>query len=348
MSRGEVPALIGSIACALVVALGSASPAAAQPVQPVFTHTGLDGRLIGLTTDVRIETWKPIAALAYGLRSGRLRYRAGLELKRGVELPLIGTRLGDPSVALTDWPESPVLGREGQRGVQVGWRLGPTRVSAFTGSLWPLHRKRTQEGTLDVSYIRLDTSRAFDLPFELQAHASSQTLIGMALDAGPAEQVFRATTRSLSLTLGDFRVSGRWGMLSNGAQLAGFEFTTGVRGVPHILRGHQFWNLTLRRTFRMHESSIPIELPVPVPPVLKRLLPESLPVLLEGTLFLQAGGATRGDPSGSAVHQQLAGSTSTGMSFSWGMLLSYSIHNLRVEADLIIPQSGEVQFHWKF
>ncbi len=319
--------LMIGIAWALLALLCPASEAQQMPIKPFFTQTGLDGQLIGLELDTQLGIWKPIAALAYGLESGRFRYKAGLLLVTGLELPLLGQRLGDFSVALVDWPTSAILGREGQMGIELGWSLGRAHFSLFTGNLW------TKGGEAPhVNYLLIDTSYSFELPFDLRLSTSAQMVFGMLVEGSSSAKPFQSMARTLSLSLGDLRLSGRWGTLANEAQLAGFQFTTGVRGISETLKGHQFWNVTLERTFPMHESSMEL----PGPPLLTRFLPRALPVRLAGVLFFQAGGAI---PEESAQFEML---------FSWGMSATFSVHELRLRAELIFAQDGQTRFNFSF
>jgi hypothetical protein len=298
----------------------------AQPIKPVFTSTSLDGQLLGVETDLQFGIWKPIASLAYGVGSGRFRYKAGLMLATGFEVPGLGQRLGDFRAALVDWPESPILGREGQSGIQVGWRLGNAEVSVFHGFLWSKEGEAPQ-----VQYLVIDTSDAYELPFGLHLSSASQMVVG-AVTA--SEQLFQSMTRTLSVSLGDLRLSGRWGMLENPAHLAGFEFSTGVRGIARSLTGHEFWNMTLERTFSMYESSLTL----PLPSDWQWFLPASLPMGLRGAFFVQAGGATQAKERGGQ----------TEMLFSWGLSATFFLHAFRLQAELIFAQDGETRFHFGF
>jgi hypothetical protein len=324
----------------------------AQPVKPVITQTSLDGQLIGIETDLQFGIWKPIAALAYGLESQRFRYRVGLTLATGLKLPLAGLELRDFSGALVDWPMSPILGREGQSGLELGMDLGPTRYRAFFGRLWQV---ADESEAPQVAYLAADVTRTWQLPFDLLLSSSSHTILGMVLsgrfeDRNPFQ--FQSMTSALSLSLGGLRMSGRWGRLQNGARLEGFQFTTGVRGITQALKGHEFWNVTLERTFPMYETAIEL----PTPPELVRFLPRSLPVTLQGVLFVQAGSAThRKEGEDLDAHQANGGNgpqpqpeLETEMLFSWGISVILSIHQLRVRAELVITQDGETRFNFSF
>ncbi len=323
------------VTAVVVLFLGSVSEA--QPIKPVFTSTSLDGQLIGLETDLQFGIWKPIAALAYGLESRHVRYKAGLMLAMGFDLPGLGQRLGDFRAALVDWPDSPILGREGQSGIEVGWRLGNTQFSGFWGTLWPREDEAPQ-----IQYLSIETFDSYPLPFDLQLSSSSHMIVGMVLADEPERKLFQSMTRTLTLSMGDLRLSGRLGMLENEAQLEGFEFTTGVKGITQSLKGTEFWNVTLERTFPMYESAVAL----PVPPDLAQFLPASVPVGLRGAFFVQAGGATH--KKNPEVSNGATNELETEMLFSWGISATFSISELRIQTELIFTQDGETRFNFGF
>jgi hypothetical protein len=334
------------------------------PVQPVFTQTGLDGQLIGLELKgVQFGIWKPIAAAAYGLESGRIRYKAGVGLDVEFTLPSLfrPTRIGDFYAALGDWFETPVLGREGQRGVEAGFRWGETRYTGFFGTLWPRSAEGPDAGPL-IGYLTMTFSKSLKLPVDLTLTVSSRTVLGWLLpvaalklestsqafdsdeEAKNERKTFRSTTYALNLQLGDLRLSGQWGMLENPAELAGFEFTTGVRGIARTLQGQAFWNVTLNKTLPMYEARIKL----PTPPELARFLPTELPVTLQGALIVQTGGVLR-EPQLEVSAQKSEGSDferslEHEALLSWGLSATLSVGNARLGAALIISQEGETIF----
>ena len=332
------------------LAWGEEGRAQQPPIQPVFTQTSLDGQLIGLESNFQFGIWKPIAAVAYGLESGRIRYQAGLLLDTGLTLPVLGMRLERFHVEFVDWFSTPVLGREGQSGIEAGLRLGDTQYTAFFGQLW------TSEGEApQVAYLAADTGRTLKLPHDLTLRASSRTVMGQL-----SEKSFRSASYSLGLSLGSLRLTGQWGALENEADLKDFQFTTGVRGIAQALQGHEFWSVTLERSFPMYETSWAL----PVPPELERFLPTSLPVSLKGAFFVQASGATRetepeeptdtnanggsGETSAQEQNESPSEAFETEALFSWGITMTLSIQQVRLRAELIITQSGETKFSVSF
>jgi len=308
-------------------------------------HTSRDGRLIGVETDFQLGIFRPIAALAYGLESGSIRYRAGGTFKTGFEVPLAGLRLGDFSAALVDWPSTPILGREGQMGIELGLSLGPAHFSGFFGRLWPFDGRAPQ-----AAFITVEVTRSLKLPFELTLSSSSYMIMGLVLPEVEGGGSFSSTVNTLSLSLGELAITGRWGSLKNEAGLEGFEFTTGVRGISRPLKGHKFWNITLERRFPIYETSF--ELPLPPELIEKVPLPKELPVSLEGALFLQAGGATRKEPEEQGIAGQKSDGEGLGLRsetlLSWGISAELSVHRFSIHAELIITQEGETRFSMSF
>lgn len=371
--------LIGALLVAAVSVGAAAPPAGAQPpVEPIVTQTSRDGQLIGLKSNLRWGIWKPIAAVAYGLESGNLRYQAGLLLDTHFTLPGLGLRVGPFSAAFVDWFSTPVLGREGQKGLQLGLRLGNTQYTGFFGELWSL----PEEEAPQVGYLLTEVNRSFRLPYDLTLSASSQTIVGILLPPAPAQAQaqtqaqaqdrdqardeegdlppeglpqFQAMTQSLTLRLGDLTLSGRWGSLENDADLEEFLFTTGVRGISRALKGHVFWNVTLSRSFPMYEA----DLPLPLPPELTEYgVPDSMPLSLSGKFFVQAGGIVREgeSPAPLPVPETPTESgidgppeTETEALFSWGISATLTIfEEFRLQMELIVTQSGETKFDLRF
>lgn len=330
----------------------------AQPVRPVYTTTSKDGRLIGVDTNLPAigGLWKPRAALAYGVDSGRFRYQAGLTVTTGISLPVLDRRIGDPSVAIVDWPSSPILGREGQSGVEVGLGFGETRATGFYGSLWG----RNGEPDRDVGYLRVDSGTSFNLPYGVRANTRSVMTFGALLgDGATLGQTFQANTGSFGLSVGNFNASVDHGRLTNEAELSGFEFTTGVPGLGGPLTGERYWRFTLRRTFPMYETAIPL----PIPTELANVLPGELPVALRGDVGVHVANADQRvvaepeTPNGStedAESQQFGPPTdpdvewTSEMGFSWSASVTLRVDGFSIRAELIVPQDGSTRVNVNF
>ena len=329
----------------------------AQPVRPVYTTTSKDGRLVGFDTNLPAigDLWKPRAALAYGFDSGRFRYQAGLRVTTGLSLPLIDQRIGNPSLAIVDWPSSPILGREGQSGVEAGLSFGEARATGFVGSLWG----RGDQPDREVGYVRVDSGTSFDLPHGVRAHTDSVMTFGALMDGSTLGETFQANTGSVGLTLGGFSARVNYGSLSNAADLAGFEFTTGVPGLGGPLTGERYWKLTLSRSFPMYETAIPLPLPEGLPST----VPQELPLTLRGDLGVHVANADQRasseaeSPEGSAEppspqraepSSDVDGAWTSQMGFSWSASLTLSVDGFAVRAKLVVPQDGAARFDVSF
>lgn len=372
---------VGVLLLAAVFVGATAPSARAQPpIEPIIVQTSRDGQLIGLQSNFQWGIWKPIAAVAYGLESGNIRYRAGLLLDTRLTLPGLGLKVGPFSAAFVDWFSTPVLGREGQKGLQLGVRLGDTQYTGFLGELWSLGQ---EDPAPRVGYLLMEARRSFRLPYDLTLSSYSKTVFGVLLPPeglgletstpGAGEDLppgleelprFQSMTQSLTLRLGDLSLSGRWGSLQNDAELERFLFTTGVRGVPRTLEGHAFWNVTLARSFPLYEA----ELPLPLPPEITEYgVPDSMPLSVEGKFFVQAGGIVREvEPPASSPDSEPSGGlgidvrpepdedgkepeTETEALFSWGISTTLTVfEQFRVRVELVVTQAGETKFRVSF
>lgn len=354
MSKRRV--MIALLAFGLAVS-GASELGQAQPVSPVYTTTSKDGRLVGLDTDLPAinDLWKPRAAAAYGIESGRIRYQAGLEVTTGLTIPVIDQRVGNPSLAVVDWPSSPILGREGQRGVELGLSFGETRALGFFGSLWG----RDDHPDRDVGYVRLDSGTSFDLAHGVRVRTSSVMTVGALMDGATPGQTFQSNTGSVGLSLDGFNADVRYGSLTNAADLAGFEFTTGVPGLGGPLTGQRYWQLTLSRSFPMYETAIPL----PLPQGLSSAVPTEMPLTLRGDVGVHVAnadqrseaesespngssettGAQQADPPGDVETEW-----TSEMGFSWTASLTLSVQNVSVKAQLVVPQDGSTRFNLNF
>jgi hypothetical protein len=355
---------------------------AAQPVRPVYTSTSLDGQLMGLQTgDLTLGgLWKPDIAFAiptdFSFRT--IRFRLGLGVNTGYTFPVIDQRLGNYSLSYIDWFSSPILGREGQRGLESGFDFGETHYTGFLGDLWP---SDTGESFTPVAFFGSDASHSIDLPYGWTLSASSESVMGLvlppgtsglsqsfnalleALKAQQSENTFRSADYTLSLSLEGFRLSGQFGMLQNQAHLKGFEFVSGVRGISQSLHGNQYWNFTIERIFTMYQTSFPLNLPAQFQAF--PFIPQAIPVKLEGRLFFQGGSATHEvEPpppcgrQGSTDARLLCGprasddepktALQTDRLFSWGISTTLYVYTINVRAEMIFTQDGETKFNFNF
>ena len=356
---------------------------AAQPIQPVFTSTSLDGQLIGLeTNNLEIGMWQPKLAIAFPLDLAKIpehiRYQLGLGIKTGYELPVVKEEVGNIGFLVTNWPSTPVLGREGQTGVELNANMGLTDYRAFIGDLWPVGE---DDHFTPVAFFSNRSSKSFSLPYDIRFSISSSGINGIVLP-GTTEGVpgsitnfldimaqeeefsdtFKSTTYSASLSVNGMRLSGRYGTLENHAKLNRFEFVTGVRGVSQTLRGHKFWSFNVERNFNMYQTAIPIHLPAQFADY--PFIPTELPVSLDSKLFFQVASATHvieeveadenleeGEmpaPVPQPAHVFTSDELETEILFSWGMSTTLTVYEFQVRAQIIFTQQGETKFSFTF
>jgi hypothetical protein len=314
-------------------------------VQPVFSQNPIDGTLIGFEADCRFGNWEPFGRAAYGLKSKLFRYEVGLGLISSA-VPVIGGE-GGLRASLLDWPSSPILGQLGERGIALSLSHEGNQARAFWGYLWSETGPEPQ-----VAYVAVDMDRSYSLPFGLYISSSSNMTYGALLGGSDStHSTFNSNTETLTFSIGDLRMTGRWGRLSNKADLKDFEFVTAVRGITKVLRGHDFWSFDLERRFTLYQTSIPLPLELPT-------IGHALPIQLSGALTFQAGSATHERPPLTPVAQMEspqgpegpkgAKRQETETLFSWGLAAIVSVSQFQLRADLVFTQDGQFQFLMNF
>ena len=204
-----------------------------------------------------------------------------------------------------------------------------------------------------MAYLNLDRGSSYSLPYRIYLSSSSNMTVGTLLDGNGnlTGQLFQAGIQRLTLNIGELRLSGRWGHLSNVAKLKGFEFTTGVRGIPKALRGHDFWSFDLERRFTLYQAEIPLPSSL-LPPTLLPALGQGIPLKLSGALTFQAGSATHDRPEPAPVAQASKAKTAkpqeSGTLFSWGLAAILSVSRFQLRADFVFTQDGRFQFLMNF
>ncbi|MCL6642536.1 MAG: hypothetical protein K6T71_04345 [Candidatus Bipolaricaulota bacterium] len=328
----------------LVVALAGLSlTATAQSFNPIIEQNSVDGLLLGAEGSYKFFGWlEPSLAVAYGLQSQQIRYRAGISTWA-------------LTVSLLDWPRTALLGRIGESGLKGTLNLseglpivgdffgGPSwlerelggssqsRVSGFFGTPWPWTEDPNPP---DIAYVLWESSSIFRLPFGIELGISQRTLLGWwQLGVLPSE--FRYSQTNLSLRYEALSVSFSYGDLENKSNLPGFIFVQGVKGESTTIKGDQFWAVQFERAFDVMTVSVPVP-----------LLPQPLGLLVQGGIFLQVSNASKielpsdGQQEGKRVWQNL---------LSWGVSLVLSFDRTmgaKARADFVFTRDG--QFHFLF
>ena len=120
---------------------------------PLISQTGRDGLLVGC--DLRLSVvlgglnWDPGLGFIYGFGSGAIYYRYSLSIASLL------------SLEYRDWPGSPVLGREGERGLHLGLEGQGFFLNGFYGTLWPTPREAQAPA---VGYLQLHGRFQWALP----------------------------------------------------------------------------------------------------------------------------------------------------------------------------------------
>lgn len=306
-------------------------------VQPVFSENPIDGRLVGFEADCRFGNWEPFGSAGYGLKSKSFRYKVGLGLLSSA-LPLVGDT-GGLRASLVNWPSSPILGQLGESGVALALNRGSDQARIFWGRFWSEVGRGPQ-----VAYLTIDGGQSYSLPYAIFLTSSSNMTFGLLRGTGSElGRTFNASSQTVTLGIGDLRLTGRWGHLTNEADLKDFEFVAGVRGIAKALRGHDFWSLDVERRFTLYQMPIPLPLDLP-------MIGNALPFQVSGALTFQAGSATHQRPPFTPVAQMEGAKhgEETETLFSWGLAAIVSLSQFQLRADFVFTQDGQFQFLMNF
>jgi len=326
-----------------VVLAGLPLTATAQSFNPIIEENSVDGLLLGAEGSYKFFGWlEPSLAVAYGLQSQQIRYKAGISA-------------WDLTVSVLDWPRTAVLGRIGESGLKatlnlseelpiIGDFFGGTSwveqelggssqstVSGFVGTLWPWTE---DPNPLDIAYLLWESRRSFRLPFGIELGMSQRMLLGWwQLGVLPSE--FRYSQTNLSLRYEALSVSLSYGNLENKSNLPGFIFVQGVKGESTTIRGDQFWAVQFERAFDVMTASVPLP-----------LLPQPLELLVQGGIFLQVSSAGKIELPSDGQHEDKRAWQNL---LSWGVSLVLSfdrVSGAKVRVDFIFTRDG--QFHFLF
>ncbi len=301
---------------------------------PLILQSGRDGLLLGfdlrLTVNVgELGVWEPTVGVVYGLGSGALHYRSGV------------TVAGLLSGEYRDWPGSPVLGREGERGIGLALDLSslelPQFYSAllngltlrgFYGTLWQTPRE-SQEPL--VSYLYASEQLQWDLPLGTRVQLQGQGLLGAQLIATQTE-FFRTFSTSAQLTLDQTTFQLQYGQLENPVGLADLRFRFGLRSYPASFQGDRYLVGSLERRFDLFTVEFARLGGIDLSGLLE-LVGGSVPVRLraQGALFFEGG------------EVWLKGISQGGVLSGWGVGLIFP--DLAFRLDLTFNAQGEPRLH---
>lgn len=282
---------------------------------PLITQSSRDGLLVGF--DLRLTTgpWELRVGMVYGLGSRAIHYRSGATI---AELF---------SLEYRDWPGSPVVGREGERGLQLAVSQHDLALLGFYGTLWQTPRE-SKDPT--VAYLRVSDRLQQELPLGARLQLQGEFLIGTLL-AAPSPELFRTFSSFAQLTLDQTTLRLQYGQLANPGGLSDLRFRFGLRSYPATFQGDRFLVASLERRFDLFTVQLStIDLSSLLGP-----LGGSVPVLLrgQGELFFEGGEVWLSEiPQG-------------GILSGWGVGLIFSDLNLRL--DVAFNAQGEPRLHFQ-
>ena len=300
---------------------------------PLILQSNHDGLLLGfdlrLGTELAGLSWEPNVGGAYGLGSHALHYHSGLTVADLL------------SVSYLDWPGSPVLGRDGERGFELGLSLSGLAMPAFYqpflngltirgfyGTLWQTPRESQEPA---VSYLYVSDQIQWDLPLGAGVQLQGDGLLGAQLST-PRAEFFRTFSTSVQFTLDQTTLRIQYGQLDNPVGLADLRFRFGLRSYPATFQGDRLLVASLERRFDLFTVQFSRLGGIDLAGLLG-LIGESVPVLLraQGALFLEGG------------EVWLSGISQGGILSGWGVGLIFPDLSLRLEVTFNAP--GEPRLH---
>lgn len=322
-SRRRLGLVVWTVLVGLALSPGPARAQEREPerpwrLQPVFSQNAVDGLLLGLKGSYELFGVRPEAALGYGLSSGRLRYRAGLGWKQVL-------------LQVYDWPDSPLLGRTGERGLALVLGRGERVASLASVQAWTVE---DEADAPPVRYVYGRTHYRWDGPFDLSLSLMNTITLGTVVGRGP----FQSQERQIQARWGDLRLSWADGTLNNAAALPAFAFSQAIRGDEAPLRGESYWHLKLER--RVLLLSFPVELPelpVPLPGPAADLL-KDLVFRVEASTYGEAL-SVRPVPSAVEPDLDLSGPQSR---LGWAVGLVFSLGKFEFRVDLFFNDEGQM------
>jgi hypothetical protein len=303
---------------------------------PLISQSSRDGLLIGFDLRLTVGPYEPDVGTVYGLGSQAFRYRYGVTIAQLL------------SAEYHDWPGSPVLGREGERGLQLALSLGKVALRGFYGVLWQTPRESEDPG---VAYLQLSDQLQWELPLGTRLQLQGDILGGARLTA-PKIEIFRTFSGSAQLTLDQTTLTLQYGLLANPSGLADLRFRFGLRSYPATFQGDRLLVASLERRFDLFTAQLSgIDLSSSLGPargnapdlpraflndlqtIFSLIFSVSGPVSLraQGELFFEGGEVWLSDVSQGGV---LSG---------WGVGLLFPDLGLRLDA--AFNAQGEPRFH---
>lgn len=207
---------------------------------PLISQSSRDGLLIGFDLRLTVGSYEPNVGTVYGLGSQAFRYRYGVTIAQLL------------SAEYRDWPGSPVLGREGGRGLQLALSLGGLAVRGFYGLLWQTPRESQDPA---VAYLQISDQLQWGLPLGAQLQLALEVLGGAQLTA-PKLEIFRTLSGSARLTLDQTTFTLQYGQLANPGGLADLRFRFGLRSYPATFQGDRLLVASLERRFDLFTAQL--------------------------------------------------------------------------------------------
>jgi hypothetical protein len=302
-----------------------------QSIRPVIFQSERDGLLLGLDFRLLISSFELGIGGAWGPVTGATRYRASFDYSQMV------------SFSYGDWPESLVLGRQGENGERLSVDLvkfyrwlnrsseeglldkilagSSFQGTGFFGYLWPGPGEDTGP---EVRYGYLSALIRWPVISGIDLDTKGNFLVGQS--AKDPTRTFQTFSSSTTLSLDHLDLNLRVGSVENAAGLAGFQLNLGLRSYPRNFSGNRFMLATLERTFDLFSQRLFVI-------NLTGLLGSQLgwiPINLQGDIsFFLEGGVILNDQVKDKIDQ---------IFFGWGTSLSFP--DLRMRIDLAINREG--------
>ncbi|MBI1730112.1 hypothetical protein HY229_04865 [Candidatus Acetothermia bacterium] len=302
-----------------------------QSIRPVIFQSERDGLLLGLDFRLLISTLEFGIGGAWGPVTGATRYRASFDYSQMI------------SFSYGDWPESLVLGRQGENGERLSVDLvkfyrwlhnssedglldkilagSSFQGTGFTGHLWP---GPGEDAGPEVRYGYLSALIKWPVISGIDLDTTGNFLLGQS--AKDPTHIFQIFTSSTKVSLDHLDLNLRVGSLENPAGLAGLQLNLGLRSYPRNFSGNRFMLATLERTFDLFSQRLFVI-------DLTGLLGSQLgwiPIDLQGDIsFFMEGGVILNDEVKDKIDQ---------IFFGWGTSLSFP--DLRMRIDLAVNREG--------